>query len=103
MSSFYQLVEHNWNNSVYYGDAAKRITAKFKVLRKAVKHWAKSFSSLQEDISDIHSFIAMLDSVENIRVLSDQERIFWINLKTHLQFLLKQQLAHWKQRERSNG
>jgi hypothetical protein len=53
---------------------------------------------LQEDISDINSVIAMLDSVENIRVLSDQERIFRINLKTHLQFLLKQQLAHWKQR-----
>jgi hypothetical protein len=34
---FIPLVESVWKNNIFYGDAAKRITAKFKALRAAMK------------------------------------------------------------------
>jgi hypothetical protein len=36
LEGFLPLVEKAWTHSVHYADAAKRITAKFKVLRKAM-------------------------------------------------------------------
>jgi hypothetical protein len=38
---FLPLVESIWNQTIFYGDAAKRISSKFKVLRNALKKWAK--------------------------------------------------------------
>jgi hypothetical protein len=37
---FIPLVESVWKNTIFYGDADKRITAKFKALRAAMKKWS---------------------------------------------------------------
>jgi hypothetical protein len=78
--------------------ATKRITAKFKVLRKELKQWAKSLSSLKDEIEECNSVIALLDSVENFRSLIPSEVALRASLKQHLTHLLKQELAYWKQR-----
>lgn len=67
------MVESVWLNSIHYADAAKRINAKFKILRKHLKVWAKSLSPLKEEISDVNNLIALIDSVENFRDLSSSE------------------------------
>jgi hypothetical protein len=76
--------------------ATKRITAKFKVLRKELKQWAKSLSSLKDEIEECNSVIALLDSVENFRSLIPSEVALRASLKQHLTHLLKQELAYWK-------
>jgi exonuclease III len=48
-------VEHTWSQSIYYADAVKRITAKFKILRKEMKKWSNSISSINHDIKDLNS------------------------------------------------
>jgi hypothetical protein len=82
----------------HYADAAKRISAKFKILRKELKQWRKSISSIHKDIDDLNALISLIDSIENFRDLSSMERQFRISMKFHLAALLKQQLDYWKQR-----
>ena len=67
MPSFMPLIQKTWVESVYYGDAAKRISAKFKILRKVLKKWARPLSSLKEDIQDLNTLISFLDSIKNQR------------------------------------
>jgi hypothetical protein len=98
LDGFLPLVEKAWTHSIHYVDAAKRITAKFKVLRRVLKQWAKSLSSLKDEIEDCNSVIALLDSIENFRALIPSEVNLRVSLKRHLAKLLKQQLAYWKQR-----
>jgi hypothetical protein len=89
MDGFLPLVEKTWTHSVHYADAAKRITAKFKILRQELKKWASSFSSMQEEINDCNDVIALLDSVENHRLLSARESRLRVSLKGHLAILLE--------------
>ena len=44
---FLPLVESIWYQSIYYGDAAKRISAKLKLLSGALKKWAKGHQNLK--------------------------------------------------------
>jgi hypothetical protein len=97
---FLTTVENTWNQSIHYADATKRITAKFKILRKELKKWTISISSINQDIQDLNSLIYLIDAIENFRDLYHMERIFRKSLKIHLASLLKQQLAYWKQRGR---
>jgi hypothetical protein len=95
---FLTTVENTWNQSIHYADAAKRITAKFKILRKELKKWSTSISSINQDIQDLNSLISLMDAIENFRDLLPMERTFRQAMKMHLAGLLKQQLAYWKQR-----
>jgi hypothetical protein len=98
MEGFLPLVERAWTQSIHYADAAKRITAKFRCLRKDLKAWAKNLSSIKEDIADLNSLISLVDAIENFRDLSPMERSFRTAMKQHLATLLQQQLVYWKQR-----
>jgi hypothetical protein len=98
MPDFLATVESSWTQSIHYADAAKRITAKFKVLRKELKKWKHSISSITKDIEDLNVLISLLDAIENFRDLCPMERQFRMAMKFHLAALLKQQLAYWKQR-----
>jgi hypothetical protein len=98
MEGFLPLVEHTWTHSIHHADAAKRISAKFKIPRKELKKWASSFSSLQQEINDCNSIIMSLNAVENSRSLTNIENVLTISLMAHLAILLKQQLAYWMQR-----
>jgi hypothetical protein len=42
MPDFLATVERSWTQFIHYADAAKRITSKFKILRKELKKWSKS-------------------------------------------------------------
>ncbi|KAM0874852.1 hypothetical protein ACQ4PT_037185 [Festuca glaucescens] len=98
MPEFLSTVEKVWTQSIHYADAAKRITAKFKILRKELKKWSNSISSINKDIIDLNALISLIDAIENFRDLSTMERQFRIAMKLHLAALLQQQLAYWKQR-----
>ncbi|XP_073360210.1 uncharacterized protein [Aegilops tauschii subsp. strangulata] len=99
-SQFLPLVESIWTQSIHYADAAKRINAKMKVLRKHLKSWAKTLSNIKTDIADINALVAMMDTIENSRNLSDIESSFRDRLKNHLTHLLKQQKLYWQQRSK---
>jgi hypothetical protein len=95
---FLPLVESIWKQSIHYADAAKRINAKMKILRKSLKTWGKTLSNLKEDIAFINALISMLDALENLRDLCPLESSLRKNLKQHLEKLLKQQKDYWQQR-----
>jgi hypothetical protein len=95
---FIATVENTWNRSIHYADASKRITAKFKILRKELKTWSNSIPSINQDVQDLSSLIFLIDAIENFRDLYPMERNFRKSMKMHLASLLKQQLAYWKQR-----
>ena len=96
--SFLPLVESVWKQSIHYADAAKRINAKMKILRKSLKNWAKTLSKLKEDILSLNALIAMLDTLEQSRDLYPFESSFRSALKRHLEKLLSQQKEYWRQR-----
>lgn len=98
--SFLPLVESVWKNSIHYADAAKRINAKMKILRKELKKWAKTLSNIKEDIINSNALIALLDGIENFRSLTAMEVDLRKNFKSHLDTLLKKQKAYWQQRGR---
>jgi hypothetical protein len=87
---FLTTVENTWNQSIHYADAAKRITDKFKILRKELKKWSISISSINQDIPDLNSLISLIDAIENFRDLYPMERIFRKSMKMHQASLLKQ-------------
>jgi hypothetical protein len=98
MEGFLPMVELNWTHSIHYSDATKRITAKFKILRKCLKTWSKNLFPLKETIADLNALISLLDALENFRDLSVLESNFRKAMKKHLATKLAQQLAYWKQR-----
>jgi hypothetical protein len=90
MEGFLPLVELNWTHSIHYSDAAKRISAKFKILRKSLKTWFKSLSPLKETIADLNALISLLDALENFRDLSTIESNFRKSMKRLLTTKLAQ-------------
>jgi hypothetical protein len=95
---FLPLVESVWNNSMVYGDAAKRISSKFKALRVALKKWSSGHNSLRGTIADVNSVIGLLDMAENSRDLLPREWHLRVSLKNLLKDLLAKQKLFWKQR-----
>jgi hypothetical protein len=91
------LLLQNWSHEVPRGDSAKRLTAKFKSLRKAIKDWQRSFSSLKNTITNIKLVTQFLDLIEEFRDLSLEEWNFRVILKKELLSLLEQQKTYWKQ------
>jgi hypothetical protein len=83
---------------IHYSDATKRITAKFILLRRELKKWSRTLSSIKEDIVDLNSLISLIDAIENFGDLSSKESNFRLAMKNHLAILLKKQLVYWKQR-----
>jgi len=50
---FMPLVQNAWSAPISGTDAAKVITAKFKVLRKVLKDWHKTLSNLKDSIQKV--------------------------------------------------
>jgi hypothetical protein len=98
MEGFLPLVELTWTHSIHYADVVKRIIAKFKLLRRELKKWSRTLSSIKEDIVDLNSLISLLDAIENFRDFSPMEGNFRMAMKKHVVFLLKKQLTYWNQR-----
>jgi hypothetical protein len=52
---------------VGYLDSAKRINAKLKNLRRAIKLWAKKIPCLKNQITQVNSIIGMLANFEELK------------------------------------
>jgi hypothetical protein len=97
-SAFKEIVENAWNIPVSYSNSAKRINAKLKNVRRALKLWSKNLPCLKRQIAKVNYVIEMLDNLEEIRALNDFEWNLRDILKSHVISLLQDQKSCWKQR-----
>lgn len=95
---FLNQVHLGWHSPFVASDVAKNITAKFKNLRKVLRAWNQTISSLKETIRNLKFFICLLNLMEEFRDLSLPEWNFRKLLESKLISLLKQQKEYWKQR-----
>jgi Tfp pilus assembly protein PilO len=77
-------------------DSAKRITAKFKNLRKALKTWKAQLPNLATVIANSREIISFMDILEEMRDLTLEEWNFRRIVSSHLEQLLEQQRTYWK-------
>lgn len=68
--TFLEQVQQGWFSPVFHSDAAKRLTAKFKNLRKVLKDWSRSLSNLQQTIDNVKLVLNFLNFLEDYRDLS---------------------------------
>lgn len=95
---FKDMVQQNWTQDIIALDGAKRITAKFKRVRKRLKEWAKGISQLSISIKATNDVLLFLDAIEESRALTDVEWNGRVFLKQHVLFLLNLQKIYWQQR-----
>src|SRR3954467_5506989 len=98
LPGFMECVEQSWNGPCHRDSSAKRISAKFKSLRRALKAWHTKISTVKALIGDCNKVILLLDSLEEARPLTVPERNFRRIVKLHLEDILKLQKKYWKQR-----
>ncbi|KAG2650715.1 hypothetical protein PVAP13_1NG196719, partial [Panicum virgatum] len=96
--NFMTVVQHGWSIPVYHTDVAKKITAKFKNLRRVIKAWQSHLSSLKDNISNVKITLELLCMIEEFRDLTLLEWNFKSLLEDKLLSLLKQHRIYWKQR-----
>lgn len=95
----FKVAVHNiWLQEVPEHDSAKRITAKFKRLRKGLKIWAKKLSNLASCIKACNDFIMLLDSIEEFRPLSNEDWNGRYIVSEQYLKLLSSQRIYWRQR-----
>lgn len=97
-SDFKEVVKGIWSQNVQEEGSEKRISAKFKRLRKGLKIWSKNLSQLSAKIRTTNPVILLLDSMEEFRPLPTPEWNGRAFLQEHLKFPLKAQHSYWKQR-----
>ena len=95
LPGFLETVESIW--SIHCpGDSAKRLSSKFKLLRKGLKKWCTSISKLNTLITNYNEVILIIDQLEDQRLLHLSERNFREIVKHHLNGLLKSKKCYWK-------
>jgi len=100
---FKDVVRKVWVSTVRGSDIAKTITAKFKVLRRDIKIWAKFVSCLKQQIAELNECIFSPRFIEEFRFLSSFEWNCRHLLKETLLNLLQHQQIYWKQRGKIKG
>jgi hypothetical protein len=95
---FLEIVQPVWNSEIRGNDIASRISAKFKLLRRILKHWGKTLSQVNTAIQTCNDVISILDSLEENRQLYKQEHNFRKILRGHILKLLERKKIFWKQR-----
>jgi hypothetical protein len=95
---FIEVVQSVWQSEIQASNSATRLTAKFKLLRKVLKRWARGLSRLKEQIKICNEILSIMDKLEENRTLFVQERNFRNILKKHILKLLQHQKEYWKQR-----
>ena len=61
------IVQAAWNILVGFRDAAKKINAKLKNVRRALKLWAKTLPTLKIEIHKLNELIFILDFLEEFK------------------------------------
>jgi len=95
---FLDLVKSVWNTEVNATNSATRISAKFKLLRAALKKWSKKLSNLNNLLKKCNCTLEVLDALEEHRPLFTQEYNFRKILKAHILRLLRYRKEYWKKR-----
>jgi hypothetical protein len=94
---FMQLVDNIWALFVHR-NAAKRINAKFKLLRKGLKKWSGNLSNIDTCIDNCNKIIFMLDEYEDARELHITEWNFRRIVKERYMHLSDCKRDIWKNR-----
>lgn len=92
--SFIPLVQQVWALQSQRQDPARRLTEKFKTLRRVIRQWQSSLSSLSMVIQKVKSLIHLIESLELLKDLSPPEWNFRNLLCDKLISLLKMQRAY---------
>jgi hypothetical protein len=71
--SFQDIVKKAWDSPIAPMNSAKRINAKFKILRRNLKNWAKNLPCLKKLIKKVNETIQLLDIFEELRPLTLEE------------------------------
>lgn len=100
---FQNILNSSWNQTPNQSNSAKSITAKLKGLRKKLREWQTSLTSLKTLITNIRLVIFFLEVLAEYRDLSLEEWNFKEILDRHLLKILEKQKIYWKQRGISNG
>jgi hypothetical protein len=86
-----QTISNSWIIPARQSNSAHIVSAKFKLLKKILKNWAKSISNLSKLIANCNLTIAFFDILEEFRVLFSRESRFRSIIKGQLQMLLRMQ------------
>lgn len=86
---FLDVVSLHWNIAPYCANAATTLNAKFKQVRLGLRKWSKEFSRLGRLIHNCNYVMALLDGLEEQRLLAVIERSFRRLVKQHLAKLLE--------------
>jgi hypothetical protein len=70
------VVQSVWQSEIQASNSATRLTAKFKLLRKVLKRWARGLSRLKDHIIVCNQTLLIMDKLEENRTLFIQERNF---------------------------
>jgi hypothetical protein len=78
---FTEVVHMVWNSDVRANNSVSRVSAKFKLLRRVLKRWAKGLSQIKNQIQECNLVISIMDILEENKPLYLQERNFSIIIK----------------------
>jgi hypothetical protein len=81
-----------WASPVNVCNSAHVISAKFEILRRALKLWSKNLSNLSRLIANCNMTVAFFDRLEEIRSLYPSELKFRVIIKEHISSLLRMQI-----------
>src|ERR1043165_1301907 len=101
-NDFLTIVQAAWNIPVGFHYAAKKINAKLKNVRRALKLWAKTLPTLKIEIGKLNELIFILDFLEEFRDLYVEEWNCRVLLKEYLLDLQDSQRIYWKKRGKIN-
>ena len=94
---FYDVVENVWATQIS-GNSAKTLTAKLKILRKALKKWNGNISNMDSMLASCDRTIAMMDEYEDSRPLHITEWNFRLIIKARFLHLTNCKRDLWKNR-----
>lgn len=97
-AGFLQTVLCHWEQAVQMNSASRKISAKFKRLRSALKVWSQGLSNLSLLIANCNKVILFLDGLEDRRPLYNTESNLRILVKRQLTTKLHYKNVYWRKR-----
>ena len=92
------MVTNGWHRTGVYKNSAQDLASRMKSLRQGIKKWSRNLSKLNKVINSCYYVLALLDGLENQRMLSLQKKNFRKILRDHIAKLLEAKRIFWKNR-----
>jgi hypothetical protein len=70
---FLSVVAHAWSIPTPHLDPARKLTAKFKTLRRVLRAWQAQLSNLNTNIANVKMILSLLELMEKFRDLTVEE------------------------------